>query len=102
MRALPNAEAHHLASLDGVSAAESGTGNEYSLRRAVADDAQAIGAVFDAAVRGSWTFLGEIAQQPMFSAQDWDRGRPHARRHRLHRRPHRSGLEEVANRSTAV
>ena len=55
-----------------MSAGEPGTGNEYSLRRAVADDAQAIGAVFDAAVRESWTFLGEIAQQPMFCPQDWD------------------------------
>lgn len=42
------------------------------MRRAVHDDAQAIGAVFDAAVRESWWFLGELAQRPMFSAQEWD------------------------------
>jgi GNAT superfamily N-acetyltransferase len=42
------------------------------LRRAVAGDAQAIGAVFDAAVRDGWTYLGELAQRPMFSAQHWD------------------------------
>ncbi len=46
---------------------------EFTLRRAVAEDAPAIGAVFDAAVRDGWTFLGELAQRPMFSAQDWDR-----------------------------
>jgi GNAT superfamily N-acetyltransferase len=42
------------------------------LRPAVAGDAKAIGAVFDAAVRDGWTFLGEFAQRPMFSAQHWD------------------------------
>jgi ribosomal protein S18 acetylase RimI-like enzyme len=42
------------------------------VRRATADDAQAIGAVFDAAVRASWTYLGELAQQPMFAPADWD------------------------------
>src|SRR5262249_45539574 len=41
-------------------------------RRATADEAQAIGAVFDAAVRASWTYLGELAQKPMFAPQDWD------------------------------
>jgi GNAT superfamily N-acetyltransferase len=46
--------------------------SEVRLRRAVAADAQAIGAVFDAAVREGWTFLGEIAQRPMFSAHHWD------------------------------
>ena len=39
----------------------------------MAADAAAIGAVFDAAVRDGWTFLGERAQRPMFSAQDWDK-----------------------------
>jgi ribosomal protein S18 acetylase RimI-like enzyme len=43
-----------------------------TLRRAVADDAQAVGAVFNAAVRDGWTFLGELAQRPMFSAEQWD------------------------------
>ncbi len=42
------------------------------VRRATADDAQAIGAVFDAAVRAGWTYLGELAQRPMFTQQDWD------------------------------
>ena len=42
------------------------------VRRAVAEDAQAIGAVFDGAVRAGWRFLGELVQQPMFSAQQWD------------------------------
>ena len=44
-----------------------------TLRRAVPGDAQAVGAVFDAAVRDGWVFLGEVAQRAMFSAQDWDR-----------------------------
>jgi hypothetical protein len=43
------------------------------VRRATAEDAQAIGAVFDAAVRAGWTYLGELAQQPMFAPEDWDR-----------------------------
>jgi len=43
------------------------------LRQAVASDAQAIGAVFDAAVRVGWTYLGELASQPMFTAADWDK-----------------------------
>lgn len=43
-----------------------------TLRRAVAGDAQAIGAVFDAAVRDGWTFLGERVRRPMFSAENWD------------------------------
>jgi GNAT superfamily N-acetyltransferase len=42
-----------------------------TLRRAVAGDAQAVGAVFDAAVRDGWTFLGEVSQRPMFSAEHW-------------------------------
>ena len=44
-----------------------------SIRRAVAADAQAIGAVFDAAVRERWTYLGELARQPMFPPEEWDR-----------------------------
>jgi len=43
-----------------------------TLRRAVAGDAQAIGSLFDAAVRDGWTFLGEVAQRPMFTPQQWD------------------------------
>jgi ribosomal protein S18 acetylase RimI-like enzyme len=42
------------------------------VRPATADDAQAIGAVFDAAVRAGWTYLGELAEQPMFTPEDWD------------------------------
>jgi hypothetical protein len=44
------------------------------VRPATADDAQAIGAVFDAAVRAGWTYLGEEAvATPMFAPTDWDR-----------------------------
>ncbi|MGH3647653.1 MAG: GNAT family N-acetyltransferase [Micromonosporaceae bacterium] len=55
-----------------MNAVDSETTNALALRRAVAADAQAIGAVFDAAVRHGWTFLGELAQRPMFSPKDWD------------------------------
>ncbi len=37
-----------------------------SIRRAVPGDAQEIGVVFDAAVREGWTYLGELAREPMF------------------------------------
>jgi ribosomal protein S18 acetylase RimI-like enzyme len=43
-----------------------------SLRRAVPTDAPAIGAVFDAATRAAWTYLGELAAEPTFTARDWD------------------------------
>jgi ribosomal protein S18 acetylase RimI-like enzyme len=43
-----------------------------TMRRAVAGDAQAIGSLFDAAVRDGWTFLGQVAQRPMFTPQQWD------------------------------
>jgi hypothetical protein len=43
------------------------------VRRAHAADAQAIGAVFDAAVRAGWTYLGELVDRPMFTPADWDR-----------------------------
>ena len=43
-----------------------------TLRRAVPSDAQAVGAVFDAAVRDGWTFLGELARRRMFSSEQWD------------------------------
>jgi ribosomal protein S18 acetylase RimI-like enzyme len=42
-----------------------------ALRRAVQGDAQAIGAVFDAAVRAGWSYLGVLAE-PMFTAEDWE------------------------------
>jgi hypothetical protein len=43
-----------------------------TLRPAVPADAAAIGAVFDAAVRTGWTYLGELVAEPMFRPQDWD------------------------------
>jgi ribosomal protein S18 acetylase RimI-like enzyme len=42
------------------------------VRRAYGRDAQAIGAVFDAAVRAGWTYLGELGEKPMFAPHDWD------------------------------
>ena len=44
-----------------------------NLRRAVAGDAQAIGAVFDASVRAGWSYLGELVHEPMFSPDDWEK-----------------------------
>jgi ribosomal protein S18 acetylase RimI-like enzyme len=44
-----------------------------SIRPAVAADAQKIGAVFDAAVRERWTYLGELASKPMFPPEEWDK-----------------------------
>jgi GNAT superfamily N-acetyltransferase len=44
-----------------------------TIRRATAADARAIGAVFDAAVRDGWTYLGELARTPMFESEEWDR-----------------------------
>jgi hypothetical protein len=38
-----------------------------TLRPAVPEDAQTIGAVFDDAVRESWTYLGGLALEPMFT-----------------------------------
>lgn len=43
------------------------------IRRAVSEDAQQIGAVFDAAVREAWTYLGELARNPMFPPEEWDK-----------------------------
>lgn len=43
------------------------------LRKARADDAQHIGAVFDAAVREGWRYMGELAQHPMFPPEEWDK-----------------------------
>jgi ribosomal protein S18 acetylase RimI-like enzyme len=43
-----------------------------ALRHAVRQDAPAIAAVFDAAVRAGWAYLGDLAAEPMFTAQDWD------------------------------
>jgi ribosomal protein S18 acetylase RimI-like enzyme len=47
-------------------------GAKVTLRRAVPGDAPAIGAVFDAAVRAGWTYLGDLVAEPMFSAEDWE------------------------------
>jgi ribosomal protein S18 acetylase RimI-like enzyme len=44
-----------------------------TVRRATARDAQAIGAVFDAAVRAGWRYLGELVDEPMFGPDEWDR-----------------------------
>jgi ribosomal protein S18 acetylase RimI-like enzyme len=43
-----------------------------TLRPVVRSDAPAIGAVFDAAVRVSWSYLGDLAARPMFTPQDWE------------------------------
>lgn len=43
-----------------------------ALRRAVREDATAIGAVFDAAVRAGWTYLGDMAVEPIFGPEDWN------------------------------
>jgi ribosomal protein S18 acetylase RimI-like enzyme len=55
-----------------VTSARSGT-PRVALRRAGGEDAAAIGAVFDAAVRAGWTYLGDMAAEPMFGPGDWDR-----------------------------
>jgi ribosomal protein S18 acetylase RimI-like enzyme len=47
--------------------------SDVTVRPATADDAQAIGAVFDAAVREGWSYLGALAAEPMFTPEDWDR-----------------------------
>jgi ribosomal protein S18 acetylase RimI-like enzyme len=44
-----------------------------SIRPAIASDAQHIGAVFDAAVREGWTYLGDLARAPMFPPEEWDK-----------------------------
>lgn len=43
------------------------------IRTATTEDAQAIGSVFDAAVRAGWTYLGDAARQPMFDRSEWNR-----------------------------
>ena len=45
---------------------------EITLRPAVRSDAPAIGAVFDAAVRVSWSYLDDLAARPMFTLKDWE------------------------------
>jgi ribosomal protein S18 acetylase RimI-like enzyme len=43
-----------------------------SIRRAIGDDAQQVGGVFDAAVFEGWPYLGELSQKPMFPPEEWD------------------------------
>jgi ribosomal protein S18 acetylase RimI-like enzyme len=43
-----------------------------SIRPALASDAPQIGAVFDAAVREGWRYMGELARTPMFPPEEWD------------------------------
>ncbi len=43
-----------------------------TIRRAVDDDAQAIGTVFDAAVCEGWKYFGELAARPLFPPEEWD------------------------------
>ena len=44
-----------------------------TIRPAVASDAQKIGVVFDSAVRERWTYLGDLAREPMFPPDEWDK-----------------------------
>jgi len=55
----------------GVSSTSVPDESPITLRNAVLEDAPAIGAVFDAAVRASWTYLGDLIQEPMFTLEDW-------------------------------
>ena len=43
----------------------------YRIRRASSSDAAALEAVFNAAVRDGWRFLGSLADEPMFAAAAW-------------------------------
>jgi len=49
------------------------TGADVQVRRSHGEDATDIAAVFDAAVSTGWSYLGELAQKSMFSAEHWDR-----------------------------
>jgi hypothetical protein len=51
-----------------------------TLRHAVPEDASAIGAVFDAAVRTAWSYLGDLVAEPMFTPEDWSGLWPTSRR----------------------
>lgn len=46
--------------------------SDVQIRRARSEDAQEIGAVFDAAVQAGWQYLGEQVEKPMFAPHDWD------------------------------
>lgn len=56
-----------------TSADRTAPGLPISIRRAVPEDAQPIGAVFDAAVREGWTYLGALSRTPMFPPEEWDK-----------------------------
>jgi ribosomal protein S18 acetylase RimI-like enzyme len=43
-----------------------------TIRSALPTDARKIGAVFDAAVRDGWKYMGELAEKPMFPPEEWD------------------------------
>jgi ribosomal protein S18 acetylase RimI-like enzyme len=45
---------------------------DVELRPALPADAQGVGAVFDAAVRDGWPYLGDLVEAPMFSPEDWE------------------------------
>lgn len=45
---------------------------EITLRPAVHSDAPAIAAAFDAAVAVNWSYLGDLAARPMFTAREWE------------------------------
>lgn len=45
----------------------------FTIRRAEKREAQDIGAVFDAAVREAWTYLGALAREPMFLPEEWEK-----------------------------
>lgn len=47
-------------------------GQEVRIRPAAPDDAQAIGAVFDAAVHAGWGYLGDLVSEPLFTPEDWE------------------------------
>jgi ribosomal protein S18 acetylase RimI-like enzyme len=49
-----------------------GEGAGITIRPAEAADAAAIADVFDAAVKAGWTYLGDLAAEPMFTSTDWD------------------------------
>ena len=44
-----------------------------SIRCATPADAQPIGRVFDAAVREGWTYMEDLAREPMFPPEEWDK-----------------------------
>src|SRR5436309_3636933 len=45
---------------------------DVNVRAARPGDAQPIGAVFEAAIREAWRYLGKLVDEPLFSPADWD------------------------------